>query len=266
MLHCDLSVRWKVASDLRFRAAISEPKTSSFCGISGDLAQSTRKSLAIAIVRFWCAKPHSNRTVAVLELGEISPNIFQKTVPGRVRVNFVQNGGHEKVTKTPRKRPEHCPDLPFLVFLRFPCFFPQKTRIFFFFVGFKPTNLNFTRNSPQNWEDSLFFGQKNKDHRPKKTRNKKTRKTQKKQGRKKQGKLAISSLVWAAFFAGDACKLNPMVACVPGILIIGLAGWTCHLIQSWHACRSYDCLCFFTLQHGLQLLRRQGLAISVFLF
>ena len=46
----------EIASDLRFRAAISEPKTSSFCGISGDLAPSTRKSLAIAIVRFWCAK------------------------------------------------------------------------------------------------------------------------------------------------------------------------------------------------------------------
>ena len=56
MLRCDLRVRWKVASDLRFRAAISEPKTPSFCGISGDLAPSTRKSLAIAIVRFWCAK------------------------------------------------------------------------------------------------------------------------------------------------------------------------------------------------------------------
>ena len=56
MLHCDLRVRWKVASDLRFRAAISEPKTPSFCRISGDLAPSTRKSLAIAIVRFWCAK------------------------------------------------------------------------------------------------------------------------------------------------------------------------------------------------------------------
>ena len=56
MLHCDLRVRWKVASDLRFRAAISEPKTPSFCGIAGDLAPSTRKSLAIAIVRFWCAK------------------------------------------------------------------------------------------------------------------------------------------------------------------------------------------------------------------
>ena len=55
-MHCDLRVRWKVASDLRFRAAISEPKTPSCCGISGDLAQSTRKSLAIAIVRFWCAK------------------------------------------------------------------------------------------------------------------------------------------------------------------------------------------------------------------
>ena len=56
MMHCDLRVRWKDASDLRFRAAISEPKTPSFCGISGDLAPSTRKSLAIAIVRFWCAK------------------------------------------------------------------------------------------------------------------------------------------------------------------------------------------------------------------
>ena len=56
MLHCDLRVRWKVASDLRFRAAISEPKTPSFCRISGDLAPSTWKSLAIAIVRFWCAK------------------------------------------------------------------------------------------------------------------------------------------------------------------------------------------------------------------
>ena len=57
MLHCDLRVRWKVASNLRFRAAISEPKTPSFCGISGDLAQSTQnRSPAIAIVRFWCAK------------------------------------------------------------------------------------------------------------------------------------------------------------------------------------------------------------------
>ena len=56
MLHCDLRVRWKVASDLRFRAAISAPKTPFFCGISGDLAPSTRKSQAIAMVRFWCAK------------------------------------------------------------------------------------------------------------------------------------------------------------------------------------------------------------------
>ena len=56
MLHCDLRVRWKVASDSRFQAAISEPKTPPLCGISGDLAPSNRKSLAIAIVRFWCAK------------------------------------------------------------------------------------------------------------------------------------------------------------------------------------------------------------------
>ena len=38
----------KVASDLRFRAAISEPKTPSFFEISGDLAPSTRTSPAIA--------------------------------------------------------------------------------------------------------------------------------------------------------------------------------------------------------------------------
>ena len=39
MLHCDLRVRWKVASDLRFRAVMSEPTTPSFCRISGDLAR-----------------------------------------------------------------------------------------------------------------------------------------------------------------------------------------------------------------------------------
>ena len=48
MLHCGLRVRWKVASDLRFRAAnrrFLRPKPLSFCGISGDLAPSTRRSL-----------------------------------------------------------------------------------------------------------------------------------------------------------------------------------------------------------------------------
>ena len=70
MLHCDLRVRWKVASDLRFRAAISEPKTPSCCGISGDLAPSTRKSLAIAIVRFWCAKSKGVRSGGVGPAGK----------------------------------------------------------------------------------------------------------------------------------------------------------------------------------------------------
>ena len=69
MLHCNLSVRWKVASDLRFQAAISERKTPSFCRISGDLAPSTQKSLAIAIVRFWCAKEVSFSTYGVLFWG-----------------------------------------------------------------------------------------------------------------------------------------------------------------------------------------------------
>ena len=63
MMHCDLGVRWKVVSDLRFRAAISEPKTPSFCGISGGLAPSAQKSLVIAIVRFWCAKCHREKNV-----------------------------------------------------------------------------------------------------------------------------------------------------------------------------------------------------------
>ena len=33
---------------------------------------------------------------------------LSETVPGRVRVNFAQNGGHEKARKKPRKRPKHC--------------------------------------------------------------------------------------------------------------------------------------------------------------
>ena len=37
-------MRRKVASDLRFLVAISDPKTPFLCGISGDLALSTRKS------------------------------------------------------------------------------------------------------------------------------------------------------------------------------------------------------------------------------
>ena len=62
------SVRWKVASDLGFRVAISEAETPSFCGISGDLVPSTRKSLAIAIVRFWCAK---DGTLSICDLPKL---------------------------------------------------------------------------------------------------------------------------------------------------------------------------------------------------
>ena len=67
MLHCDLRVRWPVAGDLRFRVAISEPEYPSFCGISSDSAPSTRKSLAIAIVRFWRAKSPDPPILAFLE-------------------------------------------------------------------------------------------------------------------------------------------------------------------------------------------------------
>ena len=51
-------------SDLRFRVAIPEPKTPSFCVISGDLAPSTRKSLVIVTVRFWCAKGGKQQQVS----------------------------------------------------------------------------------------------------------------------------------------------------------------------------------------------------------
>ena len=38
----------------------------------------------------------------------------QKTVPGRVRINFAQKGGHEKATKKPRKSNEKGPNTVFL--------------------------------------------------------------------------------------------------------------------------------------------------------
>ena len=90
MLHCDLSVRWKVASDLRFWAAISEPETPSFCGISGDLAQSTRKSLAIAIVRFWCAK-----------FQEVPPQAFPI---GRLTLRTALKSARKRLKKDPPAR------------------------------------------------------------------------------------------------------------------------------------------------------------------
>ena len=56
MLHCDLRVRWKVAIPFAISGCDFWAKTPFFCRISVDLAPSARKSLAIAIVRFWCAK------------------------------------------------------------------------------------------------------------------------------------------------------------------------------------------------------------------
>ena len=46
-------------SSEKFLGSFDVQGTPSCCGISGDLALSTRKSLAIAIVRFCCAKPLS---------------------------------------------------------------------------------------------------------------------------------------------------------------------------------------------------------------
>ena len=71
MLHCDLRVRWKIASNLRFQAAISEPAIPSFCGNAGDLATLMRKLLAIAIVRVWCAKLDMHEGLIKTELSAV---------------------------------------------------------------------------------------------------------------------------------------------------------------------------------------------------
>ena len=107
MLHCDLRVRWKLASDLQFRAAISEPKILFFCGISGDLAPSTRKSLAIATVRFWGAKgfPHIAPERAALSCDP--PPLDPTLTPPPPKDNLAippKEGGIARYLAIPRKR------------------------------------------------------------------------------------------------------------------------------------------------------------------
>ena len=52
-----------------FELRFLRPKPLFFGGISGDLAPSTRKPLAIAIVRFWCAKVRAELHRGVLRFG-----------------------------------------------------------------------------------------------------------------------------------------------------------------------------------------------------
>ena len=63
------AMRFKGAMESRWRFAISGcdvwAQNPSFCGISGNWAPSTRKSLAIAIVRFWCAKGTSENGISL---------------------------------------------------------------------------------------------------------------------------------------------------------------------------------------------------------
>ena len=115
MLHCDLRVRWQVASDLRFRAAISEPKTSSFCRISCDLAPSTRRSLAIAMVRFWCAKIKSERK-PFLSLGGV---LRGNTIRGNRPERFWEGKWHsERVSERTSERDGFRASQRFLEFFR----------------------------------------------------------------------------------------------------------------------------------------------------
>ena len=104
MLHCDFRVRWKVASDLRFQAAISEPKTPFFCRISGDLAPcdlapSTRKSLAIPIVRFWCAKLHTGYVTRPGHHISMFPAIYWYSIFSRRRSSVKVFGADSRGSK-----------------------------------------------------------------------------------------------------------------------------------------------------------------------
>ena len=57
------------------------------CGTSGDLALSTRKSLAIAIVRFWCAKLCTSALYFLGEGAQPPPRGFPRATFLRVRVS-----------------------------------------------------------------------------------------------------------------------------------------------------------------------------------
>ena len=90
-----------------------EPKTPSFCGISGDLAQSTRKSLAIAILLFWCAKLKSE---IGMNLGHFSQrqSITQRgvrahpfTARERANTGFLQHLSHLLAANFGRQQREH---------------------------------------------------------------------------------------------------------------------------------------------------------------
>ena len=109
MLHCDLRLRWKVASDLRFRAAITEPKTLSFCGISGDLPPSTQKSLAIAIVRFWCAKVRGQQ----LQVKQISDATSESCLCCRASACHSGKGTIDVASGAPKDEGRSCRCRPF---------------------------------------------------------------------------------------------------------------------------------------------------------
>ena len=92
MMHCDLRVRWKVASDLRFRAAISEPKPPSCC--RGFLAiwlrqRGNRSRLRLcdfgALSSLAAPKGYQNRWVSnwqVFRVLETSVRYFRKPLRG----------------------------------------------------------------------------------------------------------------------------------------------------------------------------------------
>ena len=69
--------------------------------------------MEVAVRMLWAVARAPLWAVAPATLSFRNEN-SQKTVPGRVRVKFAQNGGHEKATKKPRKSNEKGPNTVFL--------------------------------------------------------------------------------------------------------------------------------------------------------
>ena len=119
MLHCDLRVRWKVASDLRFRAAISEPKTPSFCGISGDLARQRENTTTKARISYACRTPkilgkeakNAQNHKESLEKEKGKEILKSKEKKIRVLISVNAEGGHSFTDSEWHASLEHCPAL-----------------------------------------------------------------------------------------------------------------------------------------------------------
>ena len=82
------------------------------CTDTPDLALRRHSSEPAQVLREPDYEPRMMSTY--LAADGVPEALVQKTFPGRVRVKFAQNEGHEKATKKPRKSREKRPNTVFL--------------------------------------------------------------------------------------------------------------------------------------------------------